>query len=106
MAQRGQNDRTRVKAPCVHREKYYISSIRMLLSRALQRLGAAPAGVRMLRTTPSRLGMLTVPMHAGGTAMVNPDKFVTGETVAEHQVRVRHDNNAFRTHNYAVIGEP
>jgi len=76
----------------------------MLLSRALQRLGAAPAGVRMLRTTPSRLGMLTVPMHAGGTAMVNPDKFVTGETVAEHQVRVRHDNNAFRTHNYAVIG--
>ena len=67
---------------------------------------AAPVGVRMLRTTPARLGMLTTPMPAGSAATIDVDKFVTGETVAEHQVRVRHDNNAFRTHNYAVIGEP
>jgi ubiquinol-cytochrome c reductase iron-sulfur subunit len=65
---------------------------------------AAPVGVRMLRTTPARLGMLTTPMPAGSAATIDVDKFVTGETVAEHQVRVRHDNNAFRTHNYAVIG--
>lgn len=68
---------------------------------------AAPVGARMLRTTPSCLGMLTTPMPAGGAAAIpDLDKFVTGETVAQHQVRVRHDNNAFRTHNYAVIGEP
>ena len=68
---------------------------------------AAPVGARMLRTTPARLGMLTTPMPAGGAAAIpDLDKFVTGETVAQHQVRVRHDNNAFRTHNYAVIGEP
>ena len=67
---------------------------------------AAPVGARMLRTTPARLGMLTTPMPAGGAAAIpDLDKFVTGETVAQHQVRVRHDNNAFRTHNYAVIGE-
>ena len=67
---------------------------------------AAPVGARMLRTTPSCLGMLTTPMPAGGAAAIpDLDKFVTGETVAQHQVRVRHDNNAFRTHNYAVIGE-
>ena len=78
-----------------------------MLSRlgSCQALRAAPVGARMLRATPSRLGMLTTNMPAGGTAMVDPDKFVTGETVAEHQVRVRHDNSGFRTHNYAVIGE-
>ena len=67
---------------------------------------ASPVGVRMLRTTPSRLGMLTTPMPSSSAATIDVDKFVTGESVAEHQVRVRHDNNAFRTHNYAVIGEP
>jgi ubiquinol-cytochrome c reductase iron-sulfur subunit len=71
---------------------------------ARQSLRALPAGVRMLRTTPSPLGMLTTNMPSGGTAMVDPDKFVTGESVAEHQNRIRHDNNGFRTHNYAVIG--
>jgi hypothetical protein len=65
---------------------------------ARQSLRALPAGVRMLRTTPSPLGMLTTNMPSGGTAMVDPDKFVTGESVAEHQNRIRHDNNGFRTH--------
>jgi ubiquinol-cytochrome c reductase iron-sulfur subunit len=74
------------------------------LCRARQSLRALPAGARMLRTTPARLGMLTTNMPAGGTAVVNPDKFFTGETLVEHQDRVRHDNNGFRTHNYAVIG--
>ena len=76
------------------------------LCRARQSLRALPAGARMLRTTPARLGMLTTNMPAGGTAVVNPDKFFTGETLVEHQERVRHDNNGFRTHNYAVIGQP
>ena len=76
------------------------------LCRARQSLRALPAGARMLRTTPARLGMLTTNMPAGGTAVVNPDKFFTGETLVEHQDRVRHDNNGFRTHNYAVLGEP
>ena len=67
---------------------------------------ALPVGARLLRTTPARLGMLTTNMPAGGTAVVNPDKFFTGETLTEHQDRTRHDNNGFRTHNYAVIGEP
>ena len=49
---------------------------------------ALPAGARMLRTTPARLGMLTTNMPAGGTAVVNPDKFFTGETLVEHQDRV------------------
>ena len=75
------------------------------LCRARQSLRALPAGARMLRTTPARLGMLTTNMPAGGTAVVNPDKFFTGETLVEHQDRVRHDNNGFRTHNYAVIGQ-
>ena len=71
----------------------------------------------MLRTTPVRLGMLTTNMPAGGTAVVNPDKFFTGETLvrwwsttrspgARSSVTSRHDNNGFRTLNYAVIGQP
>ena len=61
------------------------------LCRARQSLRALPAGARMLRTTPARLGMLTTNMPAGGTAVVNPDKFFTGETLVEHQDRVRHE---------------
>ena len=50
--------------------------------------------------------MLTTPMPSTPAATIDVDKFVTGESVAEHQVRVRHDNNGYRTHNYAVLGEP
>ena len=77
---------------------------RLSCSRAALR--AAPVGARMLRTTPARLGMLTTPMPSTPAATIDVDKFVTGESVAEHQVRVRHDNNGYRTHNYAVLGEP
>ena len=75
------------------------------LSSSRAALRAAPVGARMLRTTPARLGMLTTPMPSTPAATIDVDKFVTGESVAEHQVRVRHDNNGYRTHNYAVLGE-
>ena len=73
---------------------------------SMRALRAAPVGARMLRTTPARLGMLTTPMPSTPAATIDVDKFVTGESVEEHQVRVRHDNSGYRTHNYAVIGEP
>ena len=76
------------------------------LSSSRAALRAAPVGARMLRTTPARLGMLTTPMPSTPAATIDVDKFVTGESVAEHQVRVRHDNSGYRTHNYAVLGEP
>ena len=76
------------------------------LSTSRAALRAAPVGARMLRSTPARLGMLTTPMPSTPAATIDVDKFVTGESVAEHQVRVRHDNNGYRTHNYAVLGEP
>jgi len=63
-----------------------------------------PSGVRMLRTTPAPLGMLTTSLPATGVVGINPDKFVDGESLTDHQARVRHEDPGFRTYNYAVLG--
>lgn len=72
--------------------------------RLLSRPRALMAGVRMMHATPARMGMLTTSMPTSSTSVIDPDKFVDGESLTEHQARVRHDNPDFRTHNYAIIG--
>lgn len=41
---------------------------------------------------------------SGAVTTIDPSKFVDGESLAAHQDRVRHDNPANRTFNYAMIG--
>ena len=77
--------------------------LKAMVSRAPR---ALPARARLLHATPARLGMLTTSMPTSNNAVIDPDKFVDGESLVEHQARVRHDNPDFRTHIYARIGAP
>jgi len=83
------------------------ASCTLMLSRAasLLRPRALPAaGLRSLRTTPAPLGMLTTSMPTSPNAVIDPAKFVDGESLVDHQARVRHEDPGYRTYNYAVLG--
>jgi ubiquinol-cytochrome c reductase iron-sulfur subunit len=59
---------------------------------------------RALHASAPRAGMLTTAPPPGGLASIDPEKFVDGETLKQHQARVRHAEPAQRTYNYAMLG--
>eukprot|EP00962_Isochrysis_galbana_P059617 scaffold33308_cov118-Isochrysis_galbana.AAC.2 len=69
-------------------------------------LRAAGAAARALRVSaPAQQSDVTQRFPgSGAVTTIDPSKFVDGESLVAHQARVRHDNPANRTFNYAMIG--
>ena len=84
--------------------------LRRLGSTVASRLSTPLASGGLARTVAPALttqtrGMSLVPTVTTNSGAVIPvDKYFDGESLMEHQARVRHDNPANRTFNYTMVG--
>jgi len=65
-------------------------------------VGAASRGLRVSATAQQSAAVPTVTTDNG--TVIPVDKYFDGESLMEHQARVRHDDPSNRTFNYTMIG--
>mmetsp|Transcript_62403 Transcript_62403/g.103800 ORF Transcript_62403/g.103800 Transcript_62403/m.103800 type:complete len:237 (+) Transcript_62403:59-769(+) len=71
---------------------------------ASSRLTAAVMARSIRTSAPALSEVAKAAPTEGALTTIDPSKFVDGESLVAHQARVRHDNPANRTFNYAMIG--